>query len=85
MKKVLVTGAAGFIGSHLVQQLTEKGIRVKAAVMPRESTRNIDEFQPTIVRGENLCVAAMKGCTRHTFHFDTQGHRLIADIQIKLS
>ena len=39
---------------------------------------------PTIVRGENLCVAAMKGCTRHIFHFDTQGHRLIADIQIKL-
>ncbi|HEX4937837.1 MAG TPA: NAD-dependent epimerase/dehydratase family protein, partial [Candidatus Kapabacteria bacterium] len=35
MKKVLVTGAAGFIGSHLVQQLTQKGIRVKAAVMPR--------------------------------------------------
>lgn len=39
---------------------------------------------PTIVRGENLCVAAMKGCSRHIYHFDTQGHRLIADIQIKL-
>lgn len=39
---------------------------------------------PTIIRGENLCVAAMKGCSRHIFHFDTQGHRLIADIQIKL-
>jgi chemotaxis protein CheX len=38
---------------------------------------------PTIVRGENLCVAAMKGCIRHIFHFESQGHRLIADIQIK--
>lgn len=39
---------------------------------------------PTIVRGENLSVAAMKGCTRHIFHFDIQGHRLTADIQIKM-
>jgi chemotaxis protein CheX len=39
---------------------------------------------PTIVRGQNLSVAAMKGCTRHMFHFDCNGHRLVADIQIKL-
>ena len=31
-KKVLVTGACGFIGSHLVESLIEKGIKVKAFV-----------------------------------------------------
>ena len=30
MKKVLVTGADGFIGSHLTESLLEKGYDVKA-------------------------------------------------------
>ncbi len=38
---------------------------------------------PTIVRGDNLSVASLKGAERHTFHFDCAGHRLVADIQLK--
>lgn len=30
MKKVLVTGADGFIGSHLIESLLEKGYDVKS-------------------------------------------------------
>lgn len=30
MKKVLVTGADGFIGSHLTEELVKKGYSVKA-------------------------------------------------------
>lgn len=54
MKKVLVTGAAGFIGSHVVEQLTAQGIEVRAAVLAKESTRNIDRFKPEIMRGDIL-------------------------------
>jgi chemotaxis protein CheX len=39
---------------------------------------------PTIVRGDNLAVSSLKGAERHTFHFDCNGHRLIADIQLKI-
>lgn len=39
---------------------------------------------PTIVRGKNLSVAAIKSATRHVFHFDCAGHQLSADIQMKL-
>jgi chemotaxis protein CheX len=38
---------------------------------------------PTIVRGDNLAVASIKAATRHIFHFNCAGHRLVADIQLK--
>lgn len=38
---------------------------------------------PTIVRGDNLAVASVKSATRHIFHFDCGGHRLVVDIQLK--
>jgi nucleoside-diphosphate-sugar epimerase len=36
--KVLVTGAAGFVGSHLVEMLVERGDEVYALVRPGENT-----------------------------------------------
>ena len=31
-KSILVTGAGGFVGSHLVETLVQKGVKVKAFV-----------------------------------------------------
>jgi chemotaxis protein CheX len=39
---------------------------------------------PTIIRGEDLRVVAVKGTTRHIFEFDCAGHSLTADIQLKV-
>ncbi len=50
MKKVLVTGAAGFIGSHVVEGLLKGNVEVRALVRPGEDVRNIIvglEFMPT--------------------------------------
>lgn len=41
-KKVLVTGAGGFIGSHLVEALVEKGAHVRAFV--RYNSKNFEGF-----------------------------------------
>lgn len=38
---------------------------------------------PTILRGLNLQVSAIKSATRHIFEFECHGHKLVADIQIK--
>lgn len=38
---------------------------------------------PTIVRGQNLQVASIKGTTRHRFRFNCADQVLVADIQLK--
>ena len=73
MKKVLVTGADGFIGSHLVEHLMRKGYEVKAFTyynsfntwgwldtFLQETLREIEIFQGDI-RDPNGVREAMKG------------------------
>ena len=73
-KKVLVTGADGFIGSHLVEALLAQAIDVRAFVyynsfnswgwldtLPPEATAGLDVF-PGDIRDPNGVFEAMKGC-----------------------
>ncbi|MFG6319625.1 MAG: NAD-dependent 4,6-dehydratase LegB, partial [Clostridia bacterium] len=73
MKNILVTGADGFIGSHLVESLIEKGYKVKAFVMynsfnssgwldtlSKEKYKQIEIFSGDI-RDPNGVRQAMKG------------------------
>ena len=73
-KKILVTGADGFIGNHLVERLVDKGHQVKAFVFynsfnnwgwldtfPKEKLDKIDVFAGDI-RDPHGVKAAMKGC-----------------------
>lgn len=72
LKKVLVTGSEGFIGSHLVEELMKDGYEVKAFVLynsfnnwgwlddfPKEKLDNIDIFMGD-VRDSNAVREAMK-------------------------
>jgi GDP-L-fucose synthase len=52
-KQILLTGGAGFLGSHLVEQLTERGVRNEQLDIPR--SKDLD-----LRRWEN-CVKAVKG------------------------
>lgn len=74
MRKVLVTGAGGFIGSHLTELLVEQGYDVRAFVhynswntwgwldtLPENKKRNIDVFAGDI-RDPNGVRDAMKDC-----------------------
>ena len=74
MDKILVTGADGFIGSHLVEELVKKGYKVKAFVLynsfntwgwidtfPKELKDEIEIFTGD-VRDPNAVREAMKDC-----------------------
>jgi NAD dependent epimerase/dehydratase len=73
-KKVLVTGACGFIGSHLVELLVKKGYTVKAFIyynsfnswgwldsIPNDTLKNIEVFTGD-VRDPNGVKKATEGC-----------------------
>jgi NAD dependent epimerase/dehydratase len=74
MKKVLVTGADGFIGSHLVEELVRRGVAVRAFVLYNSfnSWGWLDRVAPEVrgaldvfsgdVRDPNGVRQAMQGC-----------------------
>lgn len=79
MEKVLVTGADGFIGSHLTEALVKRGYEVRAFVFynsfntwgwlddePEDIMRHLEIFQGDI-RDPNGVREAMKGC-KAVFH-----------------
>jgi dihydroflavonol-4-reductase len=64
--KVFVTGATGFVGSHVAQNLAQQGAELRLLVRPTSRTENIDSLGAERVTGD-LCDAellrkAMSGC-----------------------
>ena len=66
----LVTGATGFIGSHVARKLVERGERVKVLIRRSSRTSNIDGLDVERVYGDVLdsesIRVAIKGC--HTLY-----------------
>jgi dihydroflavonol-4-reductase len=69
--KTLVTGGAGFIGSHVVRDLLAEERDVRVLILPGEDTRNLAGLDVEIVEGDVMdpdsLGRAVDGCSR-VFH-----------------
>lgn len=52
MKKVLVTGGCGFLGSWVTRQLVERGCEVRVFAVPGESRENIADLDVEVLEGD---------------------------------
>ncbi len=50
--KVLITGATGLLGGHLIRELRERGEDIRALVLPVENTERLVERGVEVVRGD---------------------------------
>lgn len=69
--RALVTGGAGFIGSHVVKGLLKRGVEVRVLHLPQEPLRNLEGLDIERVSGDVTDAPAMarlvRGCDR-VFH-----------------
>jgi nucleoside-diphosphate-sugar epimerase len=68
-KRVLVTGAGGFIGHHLVTYLRERGYWVRGVDLkyPEYTPVDADEFEILDLRRWDACLEAMRGGIDHVY------------------
>ena len=69
VRRIVVTGAGGFIGHHLVTYLTRKGYQVRGVDQKRPEYAESDahEFQVADLRDPAACRAAVEGMD-HVYH-----------------
>ncbi|MBF0121123.1 MAG: SDR family NAD(P)-dependent oxidoreductase [Desulfobacterales bacterium] len=61
--KVLITGAGGFIGSHLAKALIERDYKVRGLFLPLETVNHAEKLGIEIVRGDLTKLETLRGVT----------------------
>jgi len=76
LDSALVTGASGFLGSHLAAALCRRGVKVRALVRPTSDLRRLAGLDAEIVRGDLGDPASL--------HEATRGQRVVFHVAAKV-
>ncbi len=85
--KVLITGATGLLGSHLIQELQGRGEQIRALVLPIENATKLTAQGVEVVRGDITDASSLRPAVQDIdliFHLaGMMGvHRPIADYRL---
>ena len=58
---ILLTGATGFVGTHLLKALLEKGYKIRALILPDEQ-KPFDETNLEWIRGDIRDKESLRNC-----------------------
>src|SRR6266571_5085286 len=62
--KVLITGATGLLGGHLIRELQQRGEEIRALVLPVENADKLVAQDVEIVRGDITDAASLKSAVK---------------------
>lgn len=63
-RRALITGATGFVGSHLAERLSDQGWLIRALVRPTSDTRLLRELGAELVVGDLSSTASVREAAR---------------------
>lgn len=81
MEKALITGSTGFVGSHLIEFLLDKGIEVHGTKRHRSSTKNVEHVydqvkwhELDVTDSHSTLECVRKSDPDYIFHLAAQSH-----------